>query len=241
MRERQPLEDWLDGLTLQETRWVNEYLARKRLMPLLDLEGLELRRAVKSAARRHARKNQQLFERLDGAVRQKRHRTKVKKQRHVIDLSEDEFRALQALAAKAKTNRTEVIRRLIFQDAPQQTATRNRRSQRDLTLKGRDMAKRAETAKRMADLYAQELALARAMMTTREIKWDIPKESELVLGRFYYDVLKAQMEKTFAEEKAKLRKQLHNIDRSIPRPEQAKRPAKKNEHQNRAESDNEAR
>ncbi|TBU96737.1 hypothetical protein [Phytopseudomonas dryadis] len=42
------------------------------------------------------------------------------------------------------------------------------------------------------------------------------------VGMAYYYLIKAEMDKLYAEQKKELKKQLHNLDRSIPRPAKAK-------------------
>ncbi|MBD9400087.1 ribbon-helix-helix protein, CopG family [Pseudomonas sp. PDM11] len=171
--------------------------------------------------RRH--NGERLFEQLRASIRQKRHREAVKKETYTFRLSDAEAKALQALAREAKTNRTEIIRRLIRSEPTaaeklgkiQET---NLRAQRDLTLKGRDMEKLAKMAKGLADQNALTLGMALSIMTHHGITWEKPSVAELQLGMAYYHLIKAEMDKLYAEQKKKLKKQLHNLDRSIPRP-----------------------
>lgn len=100
----------------------------------------------------------------------------------------------------------------------------NLRAQRDLTLKGKDMEKLAEAAKALANQNALMLGMAQSMLTHHGIKWGQPTFSEQQLGMAYYHLIKAEMDKFYEEQKKKLRKQLHNLDRSLPRPAKATKP-----------------
>lgn len=227
MRKKITLEEWLSGLSANETRWAYESLVRKRVMSWRDdLSTSELKERIDE---RLSRKNnaEELFKQLRASIRQKRHREAIKKEAHTFRLSIDEAKALQALASEAKTNRTEIIRRLIRGEPTAveklgKMKETNLRAQRDLTLKGRDMEKLAEAAKALANQNALMLGIAQSMLAHHGIKWEELSPSVLQLGMAYYYQIKAEMDTFYAEEKKKLKKQLHNMDRSVPRPSQAK-------------------
>lgn len=127
------------------------------------------------------------------------------------------------MASAANTNRTEIIRRLIRHspgvvDALDQQEGVNLRAKRDLKLKGRDQEKLAKMAKGLADQNALTLGMALSILTHHDITWEKPSVAELQLGMAYYHLIKAEMDKLYAEQKKTLKKQLHNLDRSIPRP-----------------------
>lgn len=227
MRKKITLEDWLDGLSANETRWAHESLVRKREMGLRDdLPTSELKERIGERLRRR-NNGELLFEQLRASIRQKRHREAVKKETHTFRLSDAEAKALQALASEAKTNRTEIVRRLIRSEPTAaeklgRMKEANLRAQRDLTLKGRDMEKLAMMAKGLADQNALNLGMALSILTHHDIKWETPSAAELQLGMAYYYLIKAKMDKLYAEQKKALKKQSHNLDRSIPRPATSK-------------------
>lgn len=231
MRKKITLEDWLDGLSANETRWAHESLARKRVMGLRDdLPTSELKERISERLRKRD-DGEVLLEQLRASIRQKRYREAVKKEAHTFRLSDAEAKALQALASEAKTNRTEIIRRLIRSEPTAaeklgKMKETNLRAQRDLTLKGRDMEKLARMAKGLADQNALTLGMALSILTYHDIKWEEPSTVELQLGMAYYYLIKAEMDKLYAEQKKMLKKQPHNLDRSIPRPAKAKAKAK---------------
>jgi hypothetical protein len=228
MRKKITLEDWLDKLSANEVRWAHESLVRKRVMGLRDgLTTSELKERIGEGLRRK-NNGELLFEQLRASIRQKRHREAVKKETHTFRLSDSEAKALQALASEAKTNRTEIIRRLIRSEPTAaeklgKMKETNLRAQRDLTLKGRDMEKLARMAKGLADQNARTLGMALSILTYHDIKWEKPSAAELQLGMAYYYLIKAEMDKLYAKQKKELKKQLHNLDRSIPRPPTSKK------------------
>lgn len=228
MRKKITLEEWLGGLSPNETRWAYESLVRKRVMSWRDdLSTSELKGRIDE---RLSRRNnaEELFKQLRASIRQKRHREAAKKEAHTFRLSIDEAKALQTLASEAKTNRTEIIRRLIRSEPTAaeklgKMKETNLRAQRDLTLKGRDMEKLARMAKGLADQNALTLGMALSILTHHNIKWEKPSTAELQLGMSYYYLIKAEMDKLYAEQKKKLKNQAHNLDRSVSRPVSSKK------------------
>lgn len=231
MRKKITLEEWLNGLSANEIRWTHESLVRKREMGLRDdLPTSELKERIGERLRRKSN-GELLFKQLRASIRQKRYREAVKKESHTFRLSDAEAKALQTLASEAKTNRTEIIRRLIRSEPTAaeklgKMKETNLRAQRDLTLKGRDMEKLAKMAKGLADQNALTLGMALSILTYHKIKWEEPSTVELQLGMAYYYLIKTEMDKLYAEQKKELKKQPHNLDRSIPRPAKAKAKAK---------------
>lgn len=228
MRKKITLEEWFDGLSANEIRWAHESLVRKREMRLRDdLPTSELKEKIGDHLKRKGN-GELLFDQLRASIRQKRYREAVKKESHTFRLSDAEAKALQTLASEAKTNRTEIIRRLIRSEPTAaeklgKMKETNLRAQRDLTLKGRDMEKLAKMAKGLADQNALTLGMALSILTYHKIKWEEPSTVELQLGMAYYYLIKTEMDKLYAEQKKELKKQLHNLDRSIPRPATSKK------------------
>lgn len=182
----------------------------------------ELKVAISDRLHR-ARNAGELFERCKNGVRTRRCREKTKKSTYPFRLTETEANKLQAMASAAKTNRTEIIRRLIRQGseivgALDQQEEVNLRAQRDLTLKGKDMEKLADAAKALANQNALMLGMAQSVLAHHGIKWEQLSFSEYQLGTAYYYLIKTEMDKFYEEQKKKLKKQLHNLDRSISRP-----------------------
>jgi len=223
LRKRLTPDDWLATLTPREIQWVYESLIKKKVVSARDDHSSADLKALISDRLHRSRNADDLFKQCKNGIRTRRCREKTKKSTYAFRLTENEANKLQAMASAAKTNRTEIIRRLI-RNGPEmlcaidQQEEVNLRAQRDLTLKGKDMEKLAEAAKALANQNARMLGMAQSLLAHHGIKWEQPSFSQLQLGMAYYHLIEAEMEKFYEEEKRKLKKQLHHLDRSIPRP-----------------------
>ena len=222
---RTPLtpDDWLATLTSKEIQWVYESLIKKGFVKVRDDRSSDDLKALISDRLQRVHNADVLFEQCKNGVRTRRCRVKTKKSTYAFRLTETEANKLQAMASATKTNRTEIIRRLIrngpeMLDAIDQQEEVNLRAQRDLTLKGKDMEKLAEAAKALANQNALMLGMAQSLLAHHGIKWEQPSFSQLQLGMAYYHLIEAEMEKFYEDEKRKLKKQLHHVHRSITRP-----------------------
>ena len=230
MRKRLTPEDWLATLTSKEIQWVYESLIKKRVVSERDERSLADLKALISDRLHRAHKADILFKQCKNGIRTRRCREKTKKSSYEFRLTETEANKLQAMASAAKTNRTEIIRRLIRKGpemigALDQQEEINLRAQRDLTLKGKEMERLATAAKDLANQNALMLGMAQSVLAHHGITWEQLSFSEYQLGMAYYYLIKAEMDKRYAEQRKTL-KQPHNLDRSIPRPAKAKAKAK---------------